>query len=78
MYSPIWKKIICAKIAHVLRYLISLKFQVLYNLINVLTKISNEFFFFLVSYHFVILMGPIKWKCDVFNNATQGYFCLWT
>jgi hypothetical protein len=41
-------------------------------------KFLMIFFFLMFPIILIILMGPIKWKCDVFDSATLGYFCLRT
>jgi len=56
-------------------FLILLKFQILWNLINVLIKKHNENIYLNVSFFKKSLRGSIESRCDVPNGTTQGWVC---
>jgi hypothetical protein len=55
--------------------LILLRFQNLWNLINVFKQIFNENVHLSVFYDFQSLMGPKKSRRDIFISTTQGQDC---
>jgi hypothetical protein len=57
-------------------FLTLLKFQNLWNLINVLIKNIWKYLFKCVLYIFKSSMGPKNLRCDIPNGTTQGWVCI--